>query len=335
MKEIRGCDELRFHIAAYSDIGIEKAINEDSVLVQQIQTGSGEFVFALVCDGMGGLSNGDRASREVINAFGHWTSEQLPRLTDSPFKSEELFQQWEQVASSVHVQLRKYGMRRKQRLGTTAVAVLLTQNAVYTLNVGDSRVYCISDTVKQLTEDQSLVALEVAAGNLTAEEAEHHPKNNILLQSVGSSEKMVPAFDVFSIRPNQCYLLCTDGFRHELLTSELLKALAPEQQVSEDEMEQRLIRLISTVIKRGETDNISAILIKTESIHDNADASAEQSIEPKQVQNRNTTTDMDKQRFSLPVFSQHRKKDRQFRIVRTTLLGAAAENGSSNKNRRK
>ena len=73
-----------FKIAAHSDVGIVKETNQDSVLVKVAQTNHGRVCLCVVCDGMGGLSNGELASATVIREFEHWFEKQLPPMLSTP-----------------------------------------------------------------------------------------------------------------------------------------------------------------------------------------------------------------------------------------------------------
>ena len=74
---------MRFEIAADTDRGIVKETNQDSLLVKCFSTCKGDMAFAVLCDGMGGLSKGELASATVVRAFDRWSDEQLPELCKS------------------------------------------------------------------------------------------------------------------------------------------------------------------------------------------------------------------------------------------------------------
>ena len=48
-----------YKIAAHSDVGIVKKTNQDSVLVKIAQTNHDKVCLCVVCDGMGGLAEGE------------------------------------------------------------------------------------------------------------------------------------------------------------------------------------------------------------------------------------------------------------------------------------
>lgn len=71
---------MNFLISANTDIGTLKKTNQDSVLIKKIHTCQGEMVFAVLCDGMGGLEKGEVASAAVVRAFEQWVNTELPLL---------------------------------------------------------------------------------------------------------------------------------------------------------------------------------------------------------------------------------------------------------------
>lgn len=254
---------MNFIVSAQTDIGTTKSTNQDSLAVRVLNTKQGRMTFAVLCDGMGGLEKGEVASASVIKAFLEWVSNSLPILCESEIKDEEITQQWTQILSEQNQKIKAYGARTGIRLGTTVVAILLTQNRYYIVNVGDSRAYEIADTLLQLTNDQTFVAREIALGNMTPEQAKVDSRRNVLLQCVGASETVFP--DVFfgQTRENAIYMLCSDGFRHEISPGEILAGFHPSVNLSEDDMNNHTYQLIELNKARLERDNISVVLIRT------------------------------------------------------------------------
>ena len=148
-------------------------------------------------------------------------------------------------------------------MGTTVTAILLTEKRYYILNIGDSRIYEICEDVKQLTKDQTVVAREVALGNMTEEEARYDTRRNVLLQCVGASENVYPEFVFGETKKNAVYMLCSDGFRHEVSKEEFFQEFCPENMTNKTVMFQKITELIERNKQRGESDNITAALIRT------------------------------------------------------------------------
>ena len=254
---------MDFMVSAETDIGIVKNTNQDSLSVKIIDTYQGRMAFAIVCDGMGGLQKGEVASATVIKAFDRWVNEQLPVLTKQTLDQSVIFSRWKDIISEQNEIIGRYGDSQGIKLGTTVVAMLITQSECYIINVGDSRAYIINDDINQITQDQTFIAREIALGHMTPEQAKTDRRRNVLLQCVGASEKVYP--DVFYLKSdiNTVYMLCSDGLRHEITQEEIYTKLKPELLISNDIMTQNSKDLIELNKERMERDNISVALIRT------------------------------------------------------------------------
>lgn len=254
---------MRFLTAACTDIGIKKRTNQDSLMIKMADTDYGEVCFAAVCDGMGGLSKGELASATLIRLFSKWFEQEFPEILYRGISPEYLRRNWEQLIYEANYRLGSYSSQNQVMLGTTAAALLVSGNMYYIINVGDSRVYELTDRVCRLTKDQTVVQREIDLGNLTPEEAEKDPRRNILLQCVGASAVIDPEFVFGEVRPGSHFLLCSDGFRHVISERELLLKLGPGAARTELEMEENLRYIVELNKYRREEDNISGVLIRT------------------------------------------------------------------------
>jgi len=231
--------------------------------VQVLNTAGGRMAFGILCDGMGGLAKGEVASASVVNAFRKWVTTELPKLCEQPLEDATIRSQWEQIITEQNHAIQQYGARHGVRLGTTAVVMLLTQHRYYILNVGDSRAYVLTNDIRQLTSDQTLVAREVAMGHLTEEEAKHDSRRNVLLQCVGASDEVCPDLFFGDVRTDAVYMLCSDGFRHEIRPEEIFEKLQPGALLDEYTMQSNAQCLLDLNKQRGERDNISVALVRT------------------------------------------------------------------------
>lgn len=232
------------------------------MLIKVAQTNHGKICLGLVCDGMGGLSNGELASATVIRAFERWFEHDFPEILKRGFSPDELKKHWYNIILEQNQILSTYAAHRGVRMGTTIVALLLIDNFYYIMNVGDSRVYLLNDQMYQLTKDQSLVQCEVDAGRITPEEAERHPQRNVLLQCVGASDVVNPDFYEGLAAPNSVFILCSDGFRHIITSQEIYDHLNPSVLVNEQVMQKNAVWLTELNKQRREVDNISVAVIK-------------------------------------------------------------------------
>lgn len=123
---------MNYIVSANTDIGIVKNTNQDSLSVKVINTSIGRMSFAILCDGMGGLSKGEVASASVIKAFDEWVKNSLPLLCNAPLDQEVIKAQWERILLDQNSIIKTYGARQGVKLGTTAVVMLLTDNQYFT-----------------------------------------------------------------------------------------------------------------------------------------------------------------------------------------------------------
>ena len=254
---------MNFIISANTDIGISKNTNQDSLSVKVINTSIGKMVFAILCDGMGGLAKGEVASASVICAFDKWAKVELPYLCKNTLDENLIRTQWEKILVEQNYSIKNYGALQGVRLGTTAVIILITGEKYFVMNVGDSRAYELEKELIQITKDQTFVAREVELGNMTPEQAEIDERRSVLLQCIGASEEVYPDFFVGKTKVDSTYMLCSDGFRHEITVEEIYSKLHPNILVNNLSMNQNTIDLIELNKQRNERDNISVVLVRT------------------------------------------------------------------------
>lgn len=253
---------MEFLIAAHSDVGIKKHTNQDSLMVKVVDTDYGKVCFALVCDGMGGLSKGELASASLIRIFSRWFEEEFPEILYKGIQAEVLKKNWEQLVYEANFRIGSYSTQNQVKMGTTIVAMLFVGNVYYVLNVGDSRAYELTASVRQITKDQTVIQREMDLGRMTPEEAKRDPRRNMLLQCVGASNVIDPDFFMGEIHNGSNFLLCSDGFRHVIGPEEILEKLGPTASRTEQEMMENVRFMIELNKYRHEEDNISAVLIR-------------------------------------------------------------------------
>ncbi len=253
---------MGFLTAYNTDVGTRKKTNQDSMLIMQADTPKGEVLLAAMCDGMGGLAKGEVASAAMVRSLESWFRNSLPLLLKEGFSRDALHRQWQNLVDDTSTLIANYGRDAHVSLGTTCAALLILENHYYLMNIGDSRIYKISDNIYQLTKDQTYVQREIDMGRMTEEEALYDPKRSVLLQCIGASNEVLPQFEEGDASAGEVFMLCCDGFRHVILPGEFYQAFYPPYMNSEELMAQRIGDLIRLNIERNEDDNISAILIK-------------------------------------------------------------------------
>lgn len=254
---------MNFIVSATTDIGTKKSTNQDSFNVRVFTTGLGKVVFAVLCDGMGGLSKGEVASASVVNAFCKWADNRLPTLCAGEIADGVIRSDWVHIAAEYNEKIKAYAASCQTNMGTTVTAMLLTEKRYFIMNVGDTRAYEILDSAAVLTRDQTVVAREVELGNLTAEEAERDSRRSVLLQCIGASDEVYPDMFFGDTKLNAVYMLCSDGFRHEISAQEIYEHLNPNVMLDADGMKRNMDALIELNKQRQERDNISVITVRT------------------------------------------------------------------------
>lgn len=254
---------MRYKATADTDIGNSKDTNQDSVLIKHASTEVGEVLLAVICDGMGGLEKGELASATVIRVFSKWFDEELPFELES-VDMQVIGAKWSLLLKELNVQIMEYSKaHRIDGVGTTFSGILFVDGQYVIGHVGDTRVYHLGSTLTQLTTDQTFVAREISRGTLTPEQAKVDKRRNMLLQCIGASRVVEPQI-ICGKTERGAYILCSDGFRHENMESEIYESLNPINLMNKDAMHSNARYLIEQAKNRGEKDNISVILIKVE-----------------------------------------------------------------------
>ncbi len=142
-------------------------------------------------------------------------------------------------------------------MGTTIVAATCLGRYLEVANVGDSRLYVISDEIRQITQDHSLVEEMVRMGGLDKETARNHPDKNIITRAVGARPDVeVDFFDV-ELQTGDMVLLCSDGLTNMVDDETICRILK-----GDGDLEDRVEELTRTANQNGGKDNISVIVIE-------------------------------------------------------------------------
>ena len=229
--------------------------NEDAVLVTQLpehEPGAGPGFLLAVADGMGGHQRGEVASQTAIellnDLFARDRPEDIAQALKQAYRraNEAIFQQAALTPD-------------QGPMGTTLVSAVVSGKYVTIANVGDSRAYLVrANQLTQITQDHSLVAEQVAQGQLTEEAARRSPQRNIITQSLGTSgtlDRRMPSIYELVLLPEDRLLLCSDGFFDVLMNEDYVSAL-----ISDDPQESAA-QLVTLASQRGASDNVSAVIV--------------------------------------------------------------------------
>ena len=257
-----------FAIAGCSNVGARKNVNQDAWCALAAQTSVGDVALTVVCDGVGGLSNGELASATVVDEFSRWFQVGFPDLASASVARtgtvdlSEVAAVWATMISNLNRRIGDFGRRRNARLGTTFTGMLVCQGRYVIGHVGDCRIYRIAGgDATQITNDQTLAARAVAEGTLTKEEALHKPQGSVLLQSVGTQVEVRPEFTYGEVKPGDLFVTCCDGFYRRLGDEGVRAAYAEVDPSDETALLALTERLIEQDMENGEKDNLTAVCL--------------------------------------------------------------------------
>lgn len=238
------------NIYTCSDKGMLRESNQDAFMTGSFDDGA---VWAVVCDGMGGTSGGNIASRLGVEHFSASLKSGY-RTGMSEISVRNLL-----VSSVNAANIRVFDKSRESKelngMGTTIVAVIIRKATAYFIHAGDSRGYVFSDgKLSQITRDHSIVQSMIESGRISPEEARFHPRKNVITRALGVEESVTPDYNIYDLKQGDRVLLCTDGltnFVDSVTVSDILKRDGDKS-----------LMLIDEANKNGGGDNITAVVIE-------------------------------------------------------------------------
>ena len=232
-----------------TDIGLVRETNQDAFSFGSFDDGN---CWAVVCDGMGGVSGGQVASEICVEKV----SEAIKRsyrkgITVSSAKN--LLTTAINAANSAVFKEAQENIELKG-MGTTVVAVLVLGSIAVVAHVGDSRAYLINDEINQITKDHSFVQLLIDTGKITEEEAKVHPDRNVITRAVGIEHVVDVEIDIVDINDNDKLLICTDGLNGYVPDADILKIIRKYGDSSTE-------KLVETANNAGGRDNVTVVIL--------------------------------------------------------------------------
>lgn len=221
--------------------------NEDALLLEN-------SVFA-VADGMGGHLAGEVASATALEPIAELDSRVFPDATAAATALTAAV-----VAANARVSQLAADNPSFRGMGTTLTAALVEGRRIHVAHVGDSRAYLLrAGHFSQLTDDHTLVQHLVDEGQITREEAAHHPQRSIITRAIGVAPEVDVDSMTLDLQPDDLLLLCSDG-----LTGVLDDQVIAEQLVTCTDPEATVERLIGLANDAGGPDNITVLLLRYE-----------------------------------------------------------------------
>lgn len=212
-------------------------------------------MLAIVADGMGGHQAGDVASDMAASLI----KEKWEKVTKMEIPGE--LEEWmSKTIAELNASILDYALKHPQHegMGTTVVIAVGTEEFITIAHIGDSRGYLLNaNGLAQITEDHSLVNELVRSGQISKEDAEHHPRKNILLKALGTEQGVSEDVQTLSWDKGDQILLCSDGLTNKVVDAELKDVLNTSQDI--EEIGNKLIELAN---ERGGEDNITLAILR-------------------------------------------------------------------------
>lgn len=242
------------YVDGRTDVGRERELNEDALLIERIPGGG---TLLVVCDGLGGHGGGDVASQLAARTLADVVQRES---TEDPRRA--LYEGF--IAADRAVS------QDAASGGATAVAAYITGNQAWVAWAGDSRLLHLRDgRIVEATRDHTAVAELVARGELTPLQAEAHPERHVVTRALGSGDVQPDVWgEPVELLRGDALLLISDGV-HDLVLPEEIPALLDGRDYRE-----ATALLVDLANERGGTDNITAALAVYESPQVNRDGEA-------------------------------------------------------------
>ncbi len=245
--------------------GIVKTVNQDALMIKIAKYKNHEILFSAVCDGMGGLYGGEKASSFVISGISEWFEREYPAIIRSGGSVLEIRQSLDECLHRLNDDIID-NTETGKAMGTTLTSLLIDPvlNITLTAHVGDTRLYKIfADRLEVVTMDHSVVAEEVRRGIISEEQARRDKRQNQITNCIGvASKNRIYDFIIQQPETDCVYMICSDGFRKMITEDEISIYLSPDINIDNSSLKSNLEHLLGLNIQRRESDNITALALK-------------------------------------------------------------------------
>ncbi len=238
-------------IQAFTDTGRVRDMNQDAFLTGTFHDGG---AWAVVCDGMGGVTGGQIASEICVNEVSSHIKKGYRK--GMSMKSVKNLIVSAITAANIKVFEKSEENYEYAGMGTTVVAVVILNGFAAVAHVGDSRAYVITDEIKQITHDHSVVQYLVDSGRITPEQARIHPERNVITRAVGVAAEVDIDVDIIPINQGEQILICSDGLYEYVTDDEMLDV------VKNSSSEEPAKILLDMANNAGGKDNITVVIVE-------------------------------------------------------------------------
>lgn len=237
--------------AGQTDIGLVRKTNQDAYNAGSL---SGNAVWAVVCDGMGGANGGNIASETAIDVITEDILNGYREDLDSEGIKGLLVAALQDANAQVYQKAKQDVLL--EGMGTTAVMALIRDDVVHLVNVGDSRAYLLTrEQAAQITRDHSVVQDMLESGEITEDQARNHPRKNIITRALGVDDTVVVDYFELPFGEYAKLILCSDGFSGNISTDRIYHF---SRGLTAEKITQRAIELAK---EAGGNDNITVVTI--------------------------------------------------------------------------
>lgn len=238
-------------VFAKTDIGKARELNQDYYYTSSPDD---ELKLYILADGMGGYKGGEVASKLSTEAVKQYIYDHFFETNKQRDEILELVRNSAIYANKVVYEKSKE-VEELEGMGTTLEICLIYNNKAYIGHIGDSRIYRIRNNVmRKLTKDHSYVQKLVEDGKITREEANTHPKKNMLIKALGCMPYVEPDIRARNIEKGDILMMCSDGLTNMVDEEEIYKIIQKDPQNAAEELVKEANRL-------GGYDNITVVII--------------------------------------------------------------------------
>lgn len=242
---------MRMKSFAKTDIGKAREINQDYYSIPKPEENLELFILA---DGMGGYNGGEVASKLATESARSYIQTNFPQIEHTKEEILKLIQSAIEYANMVVYEKSK-SEKELEGMGTTLDICFIYNNKIYIGHVGDSRIYRIrGEVIRKLTKDHSYVQKLVEDGKITREEADHHPKKNMLMKALGCTAYVEPDIRARNLEKGDILIMCSDGLTNMVEEKQIYETIKDNPELAPE-------KLVNLANNAGGYDNITVITI--------------------------------------------------------------------------
>jgi len=239
-----------------TDSGKVRKHNQDAF--KTLSNEDNSFVVLVVCDGIGGANAGNVASEMAADTFMTCIKNEIG--VDGVYSQEDIAEIVKGAVSAANKSVYEKSKQGEEftGMGTTITAAVSTTGGEVVANIGDSRLYHITDNkITQITKDHSVVEDMIEKGEITRGEARRHASRNLITRALGAGDNEPPDIFFMKLNDGESILLCSDGLTDVVLDSEIQFELLRGKSARES-----CEALLETALERGAPDNVTAVILK-------------------------------------------------------------------------